>query len=230
MPYCQSCGTQFSPGAGFCGACGAPAATAPAPAPAKSPRRSRGYLLWIFGGLVALAILFVVFAIVPAVKQGFTEGIEHAIKSTTEITAMRDIVKFDKILTATLSSEIDQIKTGDVDSQLDQLAGVIKSYIGEARQLDTQVCPHDFAAAYDRYLSAWSDVADAVASHPHVPTEDEAFVEGFFRGLLGDSAGGTAELQDELNRWAESAKAKYADVRRDWNEVVAEVDRYHAQN
>jgi hypothetical protein len=53
-------------------------------------------------------------------------------------------------------------------------------YVAAARLIDTQACPRDFAQAYDRHLSAWSDEADAVSSHPDVPWAMKFLPEGPF--------------------------------------------------
>lgn len=90
-----------------------------------------------------------------------------------------------------------------------------------ARQIDTRSCPRDFAEAYYRHTSAWSDEAEAIRSHPHIQSEDEAFANGFVQGLQGDASGGAMEMKAEINEWGRNVSAKESEVSRTWKEVQA---------
>jgi hypothetical protein len=111
------------------------------------------------------------------------------------------------------------------DEDLDKAGAIIKDYVTVARRIDTHSCPRDFAESYYRNITAWSDEADAILAHPHIPsTQTEAFVDGFFLGLAGDLSGGT----NETNAWFELVKEKDAEVKRTQDEVNALAVRYGA--
>jgi hypothetical protein len=102
----------------------------------------------------------------------------------------------------------------------------MSSYVEQAKHINTRACPRDFAEAYFRNLSAWEDEAQAIRDHPYFPADDEAFAEGFLRGLAGDTSGGAVERSEELKAWIADVKAKDADVHKSWEEVQAVAVRY----
>jgi hypothetical protein len=112
---------------------------------------------------------------------------------------------------------------------VDRVATQMRIYISAAQQIDTQSCPRDFAEAYSRYLTAWTDAADTVSAHPYIPTGDDATVYGFLRGLNGDPTGGVVELQDEAQDWFKQVQAKRAAIdqaKGDWDALAV---RYGAK-
>ena len=115
------------------------------------------------------------------------------------------------------------------DEDLDHYAAAVKDYVDQARQIKMDSCPRDFAEAYYRHVSAWADEADTLSAHPHIRSEGEAFVEGFFRGLNGDVTGGAIQMHDELQAWATQVKAAEDNVHKTWHEVEALVVRYDAR-
>ena len=132
-----------------------------------------------------------------------------------DLAAMRSVIRQDNDLSTEVNAAIG--KGGiNTDEDLDRVAALIRNYVAAARQIDINSCPRDFAESYYRHLSAWSDQAEAVSSHPHIPSEDEALIEGFFRGLNGDITGGVIQRQDELNQWLGQVKARDADIHRTW--------------
>jgi len=110
------------------------------------------------------------------------------------------------------------------DEDLDKAGAIIKDYVTVARRIDTHSCPRDFAESYYRNITAWSDEADAILAHPHIPaTQTEAFVDGFFLGLMtGDVSGGT----NEINAWYDQVREKNVEVKRTQDEVNALAVRY----
>jgi len=109
------------------------------------------------------------------------------------------------------------------------VAKLIYSYVGDARETSLTDCPRDFAESYYRYVSAWSEAADSVDSHPHIPTEDEAVLEGFFRGLHGDPTGGVIELADTLQAYLARIQSAFDNVSKCQHEVEALAVRYGAE-
>jgi hypothetical protein len=140
----------------------------------------------------------------------------------SDYAAVQAVRQRDTELAAVMNAAIGQLNVGS-DGGLDKAGALIKDYVASARQIDTHSCPRDFAESYNRNLAAWSDEADAVLAHPHIPqSQAEAFVDGFFRGLAGDWSGGT----DEVNAWFADLKAKDAEVKRTQAQVDALANRY----
>jgi hypothetical protein len=128
------------------------------------------------------------------------------------------VIRQDEELTKSLGREMKAMKFHNEES-LDAVASLMQDYIDQAKQIDTKLCPRDFAEAYYRNLAAWSDEAEAFRSHPHIQTGDEAFVNGFFRGLQGDVSGGEREIRSEVNEWQRNVDAKQSEIDRTWAEV-----------
>jgi len=144
--------------------------------------------------------------------------------------AVRRVMTKDREAGEILSARIDGLSTDRVtDSKLDAFAKLIYSYVGDARETSLTDCPRDFAESYYRYVSAWSEAADSVDSHPHIPTEDEAVLEGFFRGLHGDPTGGVIELADTLQAYLARIQSAFDNVSKCQHEVEALAVRYGAE-
>jgi len=232
MPYCQQCGIQIAESLLVCARCstmGAPNAPAFLPAPPflvqQRPRFQLSHLLLI---VVAAVAVFIIIVVALGAKQGINSVIEQAgqesVKETTqhkaEAKAIADVMRQDQVLANAMNTAINatKIKTGE---DFDRVAALMKSYVDQARQIDTNACPRDFAEAYFRHISAWSDEAQTVKDHPYFPTQGEEFVEGFFRGLAGDFSGEDSDRKQELTTWLMDVKAKDAQVHKSWEEVQA---------
>lgn len=220
MAFCQRCGSQIIEDAAFCGRCGSPVtapssltpvATLSAPISRRSPFR---VLLWIGAAFLALVIVL-----------GLIAG-GNGDSRTSDLAAIQAVRQQDSKLVAEMTATIEELKENS-DEDLDKAGAVIKDYVVAARRIDTHACPRDFAESYYRSISAWSDEADAILAHPHIPqTQTEAFVNGFFRGwLYGDISGG----QEEVTEWLRQTKAKHAEVNRTQEEVNALAVRYGAR-
>jgi hypothetical protein len=143
----------------------------------------------------------------------------------SDLAAIQAVRQQDSDYTVAMTAAIHGIKVSG-DEDLDKIGGLIKDYVARARHIDTHDCPRDFAESYYRNVSAWSDEADAILAHPHIPqTQTEAFVDGFFRGLTGDITGGQAEIGE----WFRDVKAKDSEVGRTQEEVNAVAVRYGAR-
>jgi len=144
--------------------------------------------------------------------------------------AVRNVMTKDREAGEILSARIDGLSRDRVtDDKLDAFAKLINSYVGDVRETSLTDCPRDFAESYYRYVSAWSEAADSVDSHPHIPTEDEAVLEGFFRGLHGDPTGGVIELADTLQAYLARIQSAFDNVSKCQHEVEALAVRYGAQ-
>jgi hypothetical protein len=219
MPFCNVCGAQITEEAAFCGRCGNAVASSPSPriaptaAMPESPRPRYRYLLWAAAGFL---VLIVMMGLIIAAGDKNT-------RRNSDLAAIEAVRQQNSDLVAAMTAASRELKENG-DDDLDKGGALIKSYVAAARQIDTHSCPRDFAESYQRNLSAWSDEADAVLAHPHIPsTQGEAFVEGFLRGwLYGDISGG----QDEINEWRRQVRAKHDEVTRTQSEVDALAARY----
>ena len=235
MAFCNRCGTKIPDNVFVCGNCSglgnSPAVQLPSGVVMVSAQPARRSLLkptlWIVAGLVAAFAVFTVMGITKAAQDGIREGVTKNIGHTEDIKAIQAVLKQDGVLTEAMNRAINDTKIKSADD-FDKVAELMNGYIKDARQIDTRFCPRDFAEAYYRHLSAYANEADAVASHPHVPTGDEAFANGFFRGLAGDATGGAVQIQDELKDWYRQVKDGDAEVRKSWQEVEALAVRYGA--
>jgi len=192
--------------------------------PRRSPLRP---VLWVIGGLVVVALIFVGLVITKAAEQGVREAVARNVGHDEDIKSIRAVMRQDEELTKSLNREVKAMKFHNEES-LDAVASLMQDYVDQAKQIDTGLCPRDFAEAYYRNLAAWSDEAEAFRSHPHIQTGDEAFANGFFRGLQGDVSGGDGEIRSEVNEWQRNVNAKQSEIDRTWKEVQALAVRYGA--
>lgn len=235
MAFCNQCGTKIPEDAAYCGHCGAPGTSPvyqpPAPAAvvfAQSLRRSPlRPVLWIGGALAVVVLIIVGLVITKAAEEGVREGVSKNVGHDEDIKSIRAVMRQDEELTKSLGREMKAMKFRNEES-LDAVASLMQDYIDQAKQIDTKFCPRDFAEAYYRNLAAWSDEAETFRSHPHIQTGDEAFVNGFFRGLQGDASGGAGEIRAEVNEWQKNVTAKQSEIDRTWAEVQALAVRYGA--
>lgn len=239
MAFCQSCGTRMAEEAVFCKECGAPVKSLPHQLPGGSvlipavpARRSRVKLiLLIVVGILAIITICVVQSAKNTVAEGLRQGVAEGLKKDVEedqIKAIRAVLKQDKDLDDVMTRGIDQVHPKSA-ADFDRIAIQISSYVEKAKEIDTSNCPRDFAEAYYRHILAWSAQADTIQAHPDFPmSQDQAFADGFLRGLAGDPTGGVAELNDELNKWYGDLKANDVQVKKTWDEVKAVAVRHGA--
>jgi len=184
--------------------------------------------LLITGGVVfGLIVLVVIGLIAVGTSVAAREKAEAEARRQAETLAITSVKQQNETLNRSMKSDIQNMKPS-TDADFDALADRINAYVSEARRIDTSGCSRDYAESYSRYLSAWSEEASAVRAHPHVPTEGEAFVEGFFRGLAGDPSGGVVQRQDEFKTWLNDVKAKDAETQRLGDATQALAVRYGA--
>ena len=239
MAFCNQCGARNPEDAAYCGNCGSPGISLVPPSPAAAavvfaqPQRRRLLkpVLWIMAGVISVSILIIALGVRNGVEGGVQETIHDELKGKVDqdnnVKTIRAVMTRDRDLSDAMSALINQTKINSEDD-FDKIAALMRAYVEQAKKIDTSACPRDFAEAYYRHISAWSDEATAVHAHPHIPTGDESFVEGFYRGLAGDPTGGAGELRDELKAWAREVTARDAEVHKSWEEVEALAVRYGA--
>ena len=218
MAFCQKCGSAIAEEASFCGKCGVPVASPSSPLPVAtvpvqvSRRSPLKVLLWAGAGFFLLIIMLGL--IIAAGGKGSSQA--------SDLAAIQAVRQQDSNFAAmTAASKGLRVNS---DEDLDKAGAIIKDYVTVARRIDTHSCPRDFAESYYRNITAWSDEADAILAHPHIPaTQTEAFVDGFFLGLMtGDVSGGT----NEINAWYDQVREKNVEVKRTQDEVNALAVRY----
>jgi hypothetical protein len=199
-------------------------------APSGSARRLAifRYLPWGISAILAAILLLVAFTAGPA-KQAYDDKIVKAEdevidKTTKQIRAIDDIarvVEVDKSLFVLTMTAMRQT-TGDPDEKLSRQAELIRNYVSEGRNTTMDSCPKDFVDAYGRSLSLWSDVADLLSTHPHIPSEDEALVTGILHSMIGD-ASASAFQQQEIGSWQQQLNTglkRAADGAKEFSDVA----------
>jgi hypothetical protein len=217
MQYCQACGYSNSVGVYGCTRCGASLATAPMVAnggyyAAQAHRKSPvAKALLITGGIIAFLVVAIIGGLYVIGTRVEKQQQEAAAHRQAQITAMANVQAREKALNDALQTDIKAIKPA-TDEDVDGIATRINAFIEQARAIDLGNCPQTYADAYNRDLASWTDEAHTVREHPHIPTEGEAFANGFVKGLEGDSSGGAQELKDKFNTWTSSLKADDAEI------------------
>ncbi|HYM00191.1 MAG TPA: zinc ribbon domain-containing protein [Blastocatellia bacterium] len=138
--------------------------------------------------------------------------------------AIVEVIRLDANASDPMKRQLNDIKV-ESESDLDRMASIISGYVQQARQIDTSLCPHDFAEAYSRHVSAWAEVSDAIRMHPNL---GDVVISGFLRYLDGDGSGAVERATNEYTAWENQVKVKYADINKTWNEVQALKARYGA--
>jgi hypothetical protein len=148
-----------------------------------------------------------------------------------DVSEIRAVMAADREFAAPMTEFLDHGATdsGSADEHIDAFARRIRDYVGKARDNSVASCPRDFAEAYVRLVSAHSEVADAMESHPHLRTQDEEFLEGFLRGLKGDPTGGAIEMEDERRSWLAKVKDTLDAASKRQNDLDALLVRYGAK-
>jgi hypothetical protein len=216
MQYCQACGYSNSIGVYACARCGASLAAAPMVASgyyAAQPQRKSpvAKALLITGGIIVFLIVVVIGGLYVIGTRVQKQKEEAAARRQAQITAMTDVQAREKELNDAMQRDI-QASKPTTDEDFNAIATRINTYVAQAREIDLTGCPQTYAEAFNSYLASWTDEAHTVREHPHIPTEGEAVVTGFFKGLEGDSSGGADELKAKFNTWLTDLKAKDAET------------------
>jgi type II secretory pathway pseudopilin PulG len=106
----------------------------------------------------------------------------------------------DKAISETLNTRVQGQKSDSMED-FDRLAGYIDEFVEQERRIDISQCPRDFAEAYARYISAYSEEAGVLHGHPRIPSAAEAFGGGVAHGMQGDPMGEVREINDSIDAW-----------------------------
>jgi hypothetical protein len=142
------------------------------------------------GGKALLIVFGIIAALVYMWHMGAVDDAKH----------IEAVLAQDKALSATFSNRVSAQKTDSMED-FDQLAGYFDDFVEGARKIDTSLCPRDFAEAYARYVSAYSEEGMALHGHPRIPSGEEAFAAGFLKGLQGDPTDELREISDSISSW-----------------------------
>ena len=220
MLFCQNCGRPMAAEARLCANCGAAAPGFPPSQLAagqqtiivQTPRRRMWprYLLASIATVITLIVIIVFLVASQGEKVAQKLGTDLGDKAMEGPRQTVEVLSADDDNVSSLKAALARTG-GTADERLDRMASLIEDYVSEAKQVSIGKCPSDFQEAWESYLSRWSDMAQALASHPHIPTDDESAVNGFLQGFSGDFSGGVMQEQ-ELNAWAERVKARSDDL------------------
>jgi hypothetical protein len=141
---------------------------------------------------------------------------------------VQNVVNQDRQLTDTWVSQWHACAARDgSDAQINELASIVRNYVANAKGINTDNCPRDFAEAYYRCLTAFDGVADTLQNHPHVPESfAEGFVEGAIKGIQGDYSGG----MNDAKAWMSQFQGKLDYAKSLHAEFEALAVRYDAHN
>lgn len=140
--------------------------------------------------------------------------------------AISNVLKRDRQLSSQIISLNSFSESENPDAFVDAVAASIKTYTQNANRFDVNSVPSDFAAAYRNNLRDWEKFGNVVARHPPFGTFASNFLEGFFRGLMGDVTGGAFAKQEAIDAWAQSVDAANAQVSESWREVEDAARKY----
>jgi zinc ribbon protein len=215
-PYCRNCGRSLQSRGG------APSrAVYPPPVSQQRKRSSPGPILAaVVAGVVIVGIFCTVF-VTSAMKRA--EARERAEENTKAIQA---VLGQDRELSDHMNTEVGQIKVQS-EEDVNKMAQVVKSYVEQAREIDTTTCPREFAEAYSKHIAAWSDAAATLRSHPHVPSGGEALVD-VLTVLFTDDKSSVDKLQNEASDWKQELDEKHELIQKTWTDVNTVAKRYGA--
>lgn len=189
-PYGQPSGSFFPPGAFR----------------PHGPRRQGTLRIVVLTAAVTLAICTAIagsfLSRAASASEEAKSSVEHMTKTfdnTQAVSAIESVIRTDTGLLQLLDSASHQL-TGSADDRMDRKAQLIRDYVRIAGDADTSHCPASVVEEYKRHLSLWSDLAQAYAGHPHVPSEEESFVIRFLQNIAGDSGSDTM-AQQEIAEW-----------------------------
>lgn len=156
--------------------------------------------LFLFLVITALLLLKPAEEVLNAVFNQVTDKVQAVLKREL---AIENIAAGDAAILDYMGATASK-NSGDGDQRIDALVSGIRSYVSVSQQNSVDGCPSDFVAAYQHHVALWSDLADVLARHPHIPSEEETFV----RNLLEHMAGGSGDGgQDQaMQAWTQQVR------------------------
>jgi hypothetical protein len=124
-------------------------------------------------------------AIVAICIFSFAHGFISAYQTKANI---RFVILKDSNIDNVFNDAIDKIDLSS-DDGFNTLVEDVNVRVEAEKKIPTQNCPTDFVDAYNHYLDTWENVANVVASHPHVESGMETTVKNFLRGMAVDFTG-----------------------------------------
>jgi len=186
------------------------------------------YLPWGIAAVLALSLVLGL-RFVHDQSEEVAKDSQHL---KDQIAAIEVISDMDEVLSAnnrlsSFASEASGQITGSPDEQLDRRAQLMQDYAENASEIKTGKCPDDFKKAFSTYLSLVSEEARLLASHPHIPTEDEAQVQKWlrdFQSFLGASNTSQPSYGD-LSAWQQrlnESGTRVTEALETWKKIASE--------
>jgi len=198
--------------------------------PAARPRFR--YLPWILVAVLAIALVgtFAVVGVMVDAAKKVSADLAKELDNIGVVLQMQNVRQRDIALNNFMDTAFGQT-SGNVNDQFDMQAQLMRDYVNEAGKADMDKCPSDFVDAYKRDLAIYSDQANLLASHPHIPSDDELFVNSILHGVDGDFTYAETE-QQQIGAWAQSVKGGYQKIKEgDQNlENIYKADRARYQS
>jgi len=165
-----------------------------------------------FGAILVVGVIVIVAFIVirNKVDSENLKAIQVVLKQERD---MRDAMKARVPVQKPQTDEDFQLVSDNLDNFVTQLKGI-----------DTSRCPRDFAEAYQRFATAYAELAGEIRAHPHTPTELEGFARGLEGGLEGDPTKATREIIGADDAWKQRLTDKSTrldEAEREMNAVAA---------
>jgi hypothetical protein len=135
-------------------------------------------------------------------------------KDLSFIDAMQNVMDEDERLSSVSSNAIAMLDQNK-DESVDKVAGIMREYVQQARQINLKSCPQDFTKAYVKNLAANESLADIAAEHPHVPGKIEAQI-----------AYNQTKFQEGPDAWLHRYDDAAAKVLKTWADVTNVFEAY----
>jgi hypothetical protein len=132
----------------------------------------------------------------------------------------------DKAIGETLNSRMHDMKV-ITDEDIDHVAGYYDDLVQQQKAINTGECPREFAEAYSRYITAFTELAGVLHAHPRTPSEAEGFAIGLEAGLeSGDPTKGVRAIQGAQDAWKQRWRDKATLAAQAEQEMKAVAERY----
>lgn len=179
---------------------------------------------------VSVTSLLVIVAASIALGQAAAEhssvGAPHSPRQSPEVSTRSAAV----VLPPDLRPKIESVLNADQRA----MEGVTSAaqLVARLRAIPLDECPGDFQDAYLTHIHAWESLAElerkALQFKEHT-SSDDAMVEAFVRGLLGDPWGKMNEVKHDANRLTEEHQSIVLKIKDSYNAVERVAVRHGAR-